>query len=111
MTDLTNTNLPPIEGWEHWPLGKFQKGDLIKVVYAYDGIHGPVHSEYMYLLLACTKKEISSERWSCFVIVSNDETQLTNMYEHTIDSEDFESFKQTDPDDWQRIFLIARNEG
>jgi len=111
MIELGDTTVRPIETWAYWPLGTLLKGDIVRVSWSYDGVHGPVYSEDTYLLVECTKKETTSEHWKCFVIISNlngeQVPKPAQMREHNIYSEDFEL---TELGDWQRVSLMARAE-
>ena len=109
MIEIGNKTSVPIEVWEQWPLGRLQKGDILRVSWWYNGVHGPVSSEDHYLLLNCTEKSEEKEVWSTLIFdeTTNGEKRPGGFRQHTITSSDFGT---VDGSDWQKIALIARAE-
>lgn len=110
MIEIGNKTSLPIEVWERWPLGKLYKGDILRVSWWYDGVHGPVSSEDHYLLLDCLNKTDDEETWDCMIFdeTTNGDKKPATFRQHTINSSDFGAME--DGTDWQRIALIARAE-
>lgn len=110
MIEIGDTRNAPIQVWENWPHGHLRKGDILRVSWWYDGVHGPVSSEEHYLLLECLKVDEDEEVWDCMIFdeTTNGEKRPTEFRQHTIYSSDFVSME--DRTDWQRIALIARSE-
>ena len=107
MIDLGSTTIEPIESWDHWPLNRLKKGDIVRVCWTYDGVHGPVWSEDIYLLMECTSKK-GNENWKVTQLFENRngmKTETTNFKQSWIHSNEFTN---EIPGDWQRISLIAR---
>lgn len=110
MIEIGNRLSSPIEVWEHWPIGKLQKGDIVRVSWSYDGVHGPVYSEDTYLLIERISKDESHESWRTMVFgnsSNNGKVKNYDFHEHTIYSDDFQNDA---PGDWQRVALMVRAE-
>lgn len=109
MTDLGDTAAEPLKSWDCWPHNYLQKGDIIRVCWSYDGVHGPCWSEDIYLLMGRETKE-KSETWHVTQLYEDRngmKNHKINFKQLWIASEDFEHGA---PGDWQRISLLARAE-
>lgn len=110
MIEIGKKPVDPIETWSSWPAGKLHKGDLLRVSWSYEGVHGPVYHEDNYILLECVMLDNDKETWDCLIfdrIVNGEKRETEKLRHHTIYSSDFESNLDGD---WQRISLIARAE-
>jgi hypothetical protein len=95
--------------WESWPFGQLCRGDILDVLWGYDGVHGPVSFKERYLLLECVAVDESDEEiWDSVVLAETDngEKVPAAFRQHTILSFDFVSSKR--PMCWQKITLVAR---
>jgi hypothetical protein len=110
MIEIGDTGNAPIQIWENWPHGHLRKGDILRVSWWYEGVHGPVSSEKHHLLLECPKVDEDEEVWDCMIFdeTTNGEKRPTEFRQHTIYSSDFRVM--ADSADWQRIALIVRAE-
>ena len=110
MIEIGHETDSPLETWKDWPRGTLRKGDIVRVSWNYDGVHGPVWVEDTYLLLEGFEDEDKSECWSALVISEKDGTGEKNIGKFrrvTIHSEDF---RYEGVGDWQRISLMVRAE-
>lgn len=108
MIENDNKSESPLRVWDSWPYGELKKGDILKVSWWYDGVHGPVTSEDFYILLGC-KNEEKEEKWDCIIFSSciNGEKRHAPFRHQVICGDDFGN---SDSSEWQQISLIARSE-
>lgn len=108
MTDSEDKVDLPAQAWGTWPLDTLKKGDIVRVTWSYNGVHGPMWHEDMYLLAEITEKSSSSETWNALILGSSSwhSKEMTGRYQQiTIDSKDFMNGLDNN---WQQISLLAR---
>lgn len=110
MTEPRHDTDSPLKTWETWPMDTMKKGDIVRVSWSYDGVHGPMWQEDTYLLTEIAEKKEESETWNALIVRQssvNGEEKTGQFRQITIHSDDF---KNEIDGDWQRIALLVRAE-
>ena len=95
----------PLQVWSRWPLASLEPGDIIRIKWSYEGVHGPVYNEDVYLLLSRSEKQTDKEVWECMSYFSHEsgKTAKILMQRFEVHSEEF------DLGPWQEIALMSRS--